>query len=231
MSIGGFITKDKVYPNSSAAVGVYDAREQARHRRENQWPASQVALVDFATFSTTTSLAIPAAAVAGNTVVVFALAASGDLTAPPAGWTEQSSADNGIVEVTVLVKTLVASDVGSSITIASGGGSLGATATLGSTGGVTPSLAGSSNIGGQAASADIILPATNVANTVVLGAAYSFGSPTFDGDTFDTEITVSSSLTGRFGSKVYTAPMTSSFNVSAPDSGNYNSLSGISLEF
>lgn len=38
MSIGGFITKSKVYPTNSAAVGVYDAREQARHKRENQWP-------------------------------------------------------------------------------------------------------------------------------------------------------------------------------------------------
>jgi hypothetical protein len=39
MSIGNYITKDKVYPTSSAAVGVYDAREQARHKRESQWPS------------------------------------------------------------------------------------------------------------------------------------------------------------------------------------------------
>jgi hypothetical protein len=90
MSIGGFITKDKVYPTSSEAVGVYDAREQARHKREGQWPSvvDGVEFVDWATNYGTMSVTRPATYASGDRLFIFMGSSSGSNISPvnpPAG--------------------------------------------------------------------------------------------------------------------------------------------------
>ena len=88
MSIGNYITKDKVYPTSSAAVGVYDAREQARHKREGQWPAGGVSLTDFATNFGTMAVTRPTSYSSGDRLFVFMGSSSGsniDPVLPPTG--------------------------------------------------------------------------------------------------------------------------------------------------